>query len=181
MALGTARLLSFCFRALVLLLLIPLLWLTVAARYNRALVAVAAVLLPEELSLTAVDTRILIEHSGLGAPVSIEGFTLHYGLILLAVLILAAVGISAKARVGWLLGMGVGGFLLHVIGMTLLARGVAWASGNTSSGDPGTLVFSLFAIFWGLLPAIVGGAWGFLYWLPRASVRVEGGPSSPST
>ena len=49
--LGTASLLTFCFRALVLLLLIPMLWLGVAERYNEALVALAGTLLPSDLSL----------------------------------------------------------------------------------------------------------------------------------
>ena len=110
--LGTARLLTFSFRALVLLILLPLLWITVADRYNQALVAAAQLLLPTGLSLNAIGGHILIEHSPQVAPVSIQGFTLHYGLILLAVLVLAAVGIGATARIGWLLGMGAGAFLL---------------------------------------------------------------------
>ena len=176
--LGTSRLLTFSIRALILLLLIPILWISVAERYNEALVALAAKLLPEGLSLGTVGSHILIEDARLAKPVSIEGLTLHYGLVLLAVLILAAVGIGASARVGWLLGMGAGVFLLHIIGVALLARGVAWASVSSSAESSGTLVFSLFAIFWGLLPAIIGGAWCFLYWLPRASGRPQEAPSS---
>ena len=167
--LGTARLLTFSFRALVLLLLVPMVWLLVAERYNEALVALAQRLLPDSLSLKAIGSHILIEHTSKGLPVSIEGLTLHYGLVLLAVLVLAAVGIRLVARVGWLLGMGVGVFLLHVIGLMLLARGVAWAADSSSADSSGTMVYSLFAIFWGLLPAIIGGAWCFMYWLPRVS------------
>ena len=176
--LGTSRLLTFSFRALVLLLLIPMLWIIVADRYNDALVAMAAKLVPDGLALRSLGGYILIDHPRLGAPVSIEGFTLHYGLVLLAVLILAAVGIGALARVGWLLGMGVAVFVLHVIGVALLVRGVAWASGSATVESSGTLVFSLFAVFWGLLPAIIGGAWCFLYWLPRASGQPRSAPSS---
>ena len=171
--LGTSRLLTFAFRALVLLLLIPILWISVAERYNEALVALAAVLLPDGLSLDALGSHILIEDVRLAKPVSIEGFTLHYGLVLLAVLVLAAVGVSPKARVGWLVGMGAGVFVLHIVGVALLARGVAWASVSDSAESSGDLVFSLFAIFWGLLPALIGGAWAFLYWLPRASAQAQ--------
>ena len=39
--LHSGKLLSFTFRALVLVVLVPLLWLTVAERYNAALVGVA--------------------------------------------------------------------------------------------------------------------------------------------
>lgn len=176
--LGTSRLLTFAFRALVLLLLIPILWISVAERYNEALVALAAVLLPDGLSLDALGSHILIEDVRLAKPVSIEGFTLHYGLVLLAVLVLAAVGVSPKARVGWLVGMGAGVFVLHIVGVALLARGVAWASVSDSAESSGDLVFSLFAIFWGLLPALIGGAWAFLYWLPRASAQAQSAPSA---
>ena len=113
-------------------------------------------------------SHILIEHPNLDSPLSIEGLTLHFGLVLLAVLVLAAVGIGAVARVCWLIGMEAGAFVAHVIGVVLLARGVAWAAGSTSPESSSTLVFSLFAVFWGLLPPVVGGAWCFLYWPPRA-------------
>ena len=167
--LGTARLLTFSFRALVLLFLVPILWLTVAEQYNDALVALARTLLPDGLSIKAIGSDILIKHSRLASYLSVDGFTLHYGLILMAVLILAAVGLGAMERLGWLLGMGAGVFFLHVIGVVLLARGVAWASGDAPPESSGTLVFSLFAVFWGLLPAVIGGAWCFVYWLPRAA------------
>ena len=170
-ALETGRLLTFSFRALVLLLLLPVLWLTVAARYNEALVKLAGALVPGGLSLTAVGNHILIDDQRLASPVSIDAFTLHYGLLLLAVLVLAAVGIDVVPRLGWLLGMGLGAFVVHVIGVALLARGVAWALGGTSVQDPSSVVLGVFAVLWGLLPAIAGGSWCFGYWLPRASLR----------
>ena len=176
--LGTGRLLSFSFRALVLLILLPLLWLTVADRYNDALVVSAQILLPSDISLDTLGSKIIVDQSGINSSVSIEGYTLHYGLILLAVLVLAAVGIGIVPRIGWLLGLGIVTYLLHVVGVALLARGIAWASGSGSGEGAGTLVFSLFAIFWGLLPPIIGGAWAFLYRLPRTSERGAQSPLS---
>lgn len=174
--LGTARLLSFSFRALVLLVLVPMLWISVAERYNTGLVALAGPLVPDGLSLDALGSHILIDSPRLASPVSVDGLTLHYGLILLVVLVLAAVGISARARIGWLLGMGAGAFVLHVVGVALLARGVAWASAAPASDSPSTLVFSLFAVFWGLVPAAVGAAWCFIYWLPRVADQPRRAP-----
>lgn len=167
--LGTARLLTFAFRALVLLLLISVLWISMAHRYNEALVSLAGYLLPDTLSVKAVGSHIVIEAAALEAPVSIDGLTLHYGLVLMGVLVLAAVGIGTVQRMGWLLVLGAGAFFVHVVGVVLLARGVAWASGSASPEQSGRLVFSLFAVFWGLLPAVVAGLWCFLYWLPRIS------------
>ena len=95
---------------------------------------------------------------------SINGLVLHYGLIFLVVLVLAAVGIGVSARLRWLVAMVAGAFLTHVLGIAMLAWGLDWASDAGSAGASGSLVFSLFAIFWGLLPAVVGGLWCFMYW-----------------
>jgi hypothetical protein len=170
---GTARLLTFAFRALILLLIVSILWVGVAGRYNEALVYLARPLLPAEVSIDALGTHLRIEEPGLAAPVSLDGFTLHYGLILMVVLVLAAVGISIASRVGWLLAMVAGAFALHILGVALMARGVVWAAGSASPEASGRLVFSLFAVAWGLLPAIAGGLWCYLYWMPRVSCTLE--------
>ena len=169
--LGKSNLLAFSFRALVLLLLVPLLWLTVARQYNEALVVLAQRLLPDGLALSALGTHIMIDYSEAARPFSVDGFTLHYGLILMTVLILASVGLDLLPRIGWLLAFAAGGFALHVVGVALLARGVAWSSADSSAGGSVSLVLRLFAIFWGLVPAVAGGAWALLYWLPRMSVQ----------
>ncbi len=152
-----------------LLLIVSLLWVGVAGRYNDALVSLASPLAPGDASVKAIGTHILIEAPGLATPVSIDGYTLHYGLILMAVLVMAAVGIGIMARVRWLVILVAGAFIVHVIGVALLGLGVAWAARPDSPEVSGRLVFSLFAVFWGLLPAVVGGFWCFLYWLPRVS------------
>ena len=176
--LGTPRLLTFAFRALVLVLLISMLWIGVAARYNEALVSLAGVLLPDGLSVKALGSHIVIEETG-ARPVSIDGLTLHYGLVLMAVLVLAAVGIGLVPRIGWLVAMCAGAFLMHVVGVALLARGVAWASGPASPEDSGRLVFSLFAAFWGLLPALIGGAWCYPVLDTEGLARAGGAPEGP--
>ena len=172
--LGTARLLTFAFRALVLLLLISVLWVSVAGPYNRALVSVADPLLPAGISARASGSHIIFENAGFASPVSIDGFTLHYGLVLMSVVVLAAVGIGIVPRLGWLAALGAGAFLAHVVGVVLLARGLAWASGTTSPAGSGQVVFSLFTVLWGLLPAAVAGVWCLTYWMPKVS-RVSGG------
>lgn len=169
---GITRLLNFAFRSLVLLIGISILWISVAQRYNEALIALVQPLLPSSIAIREFGAYILIQDSQMSAPVSVHGFTLHSGLILMAVLVLAVDGIGVFQRIGWLLAMGAVIFLLHVLGVTLLARGVSWASVGISPHISGQLVFSLFAIFWGLLPAIVGGAWCLVYWAPRTRAEV---------
>ena len=180
--LGTARLLTFSFRAVILLLIIAMLWIGVAERYNEALVSVAKPILPAGTSASAVGSRhIVFENVGFASSVSIDGLTLHYGLILMMVLVLAAVGIGIIPRVCWLLGLGAGAFFVHALGVALLARGLVWASGAASPDRSGELIFSLFAVFWGLVPAAVGVVWCFLYWMPRVSGRRAEAPRGEQT
>ncbi len=175
--LGTGRLLSFSFRALVLLLLLPLLWLLVAEKYNQGLALLARPLLSDDISLVVAGTHIHVQHAPEVSPITIDGLTLHYGLVLLAVLVLAAVGVGVVARIAWLIGMGAGAYILHVVGLAMMGWGLAWAYGGDSPGESADLVFSLFAVFWGLVPPLAGGAWALLYWLPRLS---EAAPAAPA-
>ncbi len=162
--LGTGRLLTFALRALALVVVVPILWLSIATRYNSVLATASEALLPDSYSVGVAGSHILFEHDDLAIPVSIDGYTLHYGLILVSILVLAAVGINLVPRLLSLVGMAASILVLHIIGVTLLAFGVAWAA----NGDD-TLVFSIFAVFWGLLPAALGGAWSVMYWIPRAT------------
>ncbi len=172
----SGKLLSFAFRALVLVMLIPLLWLTVAERYNTALVAVAKNLVGDAPSLSVLGTRIMIEYSPAALPFSLDSLTLHSGLILLSVLVLASVGVDILPRIGWLFTFIAGAYILHVAGLALLTRGIVWSSGGADVEESTRLVLKLFAIFWGLIPALAGGAWAFGYWLPRMNA-----PPPPET
>ena len=91
----------------------------------------------------------------------------------MAVLVLSSVGIGVMPRLGWLPAMSAGAFLIHVVGVQLLARGVLWAAEPNSEEEAGHLVFSLFAVFWGLIPAVVGGMWCIMYWRPHVSGRLS--------
>ena len=165
--LPSGKLLTFAFRALILVMLVPLLWLTVAERYNTALIALAKYLDGDSPSLSVLGTRILIEYSPTALPFSLDSLTLHSGLVLLSVLVLASVGVGILPRIGWLIAFAAGGYILHVAGLALFTRGIVWASGGGDVEESTRLVLKLFAIFWGLIPALAGGAWAFGYWLPR--------------
>jgi hypothetical protein len=165
--LPSGKLLSFAFRALILVMLVPLLWLTVAERYNTALVALAKNLVGDTPSLSVLGTRILIEYNTAALPFSLDSLTLHSGLVLLSVLVLASVGVGTLLRIGWLIAFAAGAYILHVTGLALLTRGIVWASSGDDVEESALLVLKVFAIFWGLIPALVGGAWAFGYWLPR--------------
>ena len=86
--LGTPRLLTFALRAIVLIVLISILWISVARPYNEALVFLAQPLIPDSVSMKALGSHIIIDDSRLSSPLSIDGLTLHFGLILMAALVL---------------------------------------------------------------------------------------------
>ena len=176
--LGRSSLLTFAVRALILVLLLAILWTAVARPYNTALATVAGWVLGDDYSVRVLGSHFLFEHPDIPSDLTIDGLTLHFGLVLMGVLVLAAVGIAPVARVGWLLGMGVGAFVVHVVGVTLFGLGLAWAGAEAESETPARLVFSLFAVFWGLIPAVVGGVWCFVYWLPRAARDVSEAPAA---
>lgn len=165
--LGHARLLTFCFRALVLLLLIAMVWIGLAEPYNEALVAVARPAAPDGVAMRAIGTDILLEHELFAQPVSVRGLTLHYGLVLMVVLVLAAVDVWPLSRVGWLVTFLAGLFVTHAVAVMLLPHGYVWAARGDSPSWAGTLVSSLYTVYWGLLPALAAGAWCLWYWLPR--------------
>ena len=165
--LSLASLLTFSLRALIVLLVLSVLWVNVAGPYNEVLVAAAGPLLPSEVSLRALGAELIYDHPQLAESASVRGYAMHYGAILMAVLVLAAVGIGLVARVGWLLASAAGFFLLHIAGVVVMAWGIDWAATRPGSDMPGTLVLALFAAFWGLVPAVAGGAWCILYWRPR--------------
>ena len=73
---------------------------------------------------------------------------------------------SLPRLVAWLVAA-TGLFLvIHIAGFSLLVWALWWAlRNNTSIMDTGQ-VFAAFAIFWALVPAIIGGAWCYRYWLP---------------
>ena len=174
LVLGLPRLLTFAFRALVLLLLISLAWASVATSYNEAVVRSAVPLVPSEVSLKALGSHFVIDAPGM-AQVSMDGLTLHFGLVLMAVLVLAAVGLGVRSRLLWLAAMGGTAFILHIAGVALFAWGMYWVGGSASPDSAGRLLMSLFAVFWALIPAVLGAAWCFLYWVPRAAARPQGG------
>ena len=167
--LGRSRLIIFAARALVLLVLLSILWINVASPYNDALATAAGWLMTDDLSVRALGSHLSFEHPNIPPDLTIDGLTLHFGLVLMGVLVLAAVGVGPVARVGWLLALGTGAFVVHVVGVALLGLGLAWAGDEAAPEFSGRLVFSLFAVFWGLIPAVVGGVWCFAYWLPRAA------------
>lgn len=168
--LGERRILLFGLRSLVALLTVAMLWFSVAEHYNALLAILGQYFVPDGITVRTMGQTIFFDNESTAVPAALDGLTLHYGLVLNLVLAFSVVGISVQARLVSVLALTVISIALNVIGIALIALAVG------STIDSG-LVFGSFAVAWGLLPALIGGAWCLLYWVPRAShidfVRVE--------
>ena len=167
------RLLVFVLRATALVFIASAAWLPIASHYNRALIKIVSPFISSGTTVGNAGTSFIFETPGLGAPLSIDGLTMHWGFILLTALVAAAVGLRLTTRVRWL--AAIVGLMItaHILGVTLLTYGLAWLDGGASQMDTTDLTISLFVGFWSLLPFVVGGVWAWLYWLPRTSARQD--------
>jgi hypothetical protein len=143
-------------------------WPLVSDAYDRLIAAAASSFAPGEVALSAASGRIYLSFDGAGdaGRLSIEGIVLHFCLILMTALVVSTPGLSPYRVAGWLPAVFGILFGLHVAGLALLARGLDTAYGGGRDGSVVGQVMSGFAIFWGLLPAVLGGLWCYRYWLP---------------
>lgn len=167
--LNTSRLLTFAIRGLVVLLILSGLWLLVMPAYNRLLASVASAFVPDGHSVKAFGSQFLLQWPGGASPITVDALTLEWGLILLSVLVLSAVGIGLGQRLRWLTIFLALSLLTQFSGLVFMGYAMGWASGTDASEFTVKLTFGTFAVLTGLLPAIVGGAWCFAVWLPEAN------------
>ena len=165
--LSTSRLLTFAIRGLVLLLILSGLWLLVMPVYNRFLASVASAFVPSGHSVKAVGSHILLQWPGGRSPITIDGLTLEWGLVLLIVLVLSAVGIGLTQRLRWLATFLALSLVTQISGLVFMSYAMGWVFGTDSAEFLGRSTFGAFAVLTGLLPAIIGGVWCFAVWLPR--------------
>ena len=137
--------------------------------YNRFLASVASAFVPSGHSVKAIGLRFFLDGPGATPSVTVDALTLEWGLILLSVLVLSAVGIGLPQRLRWLavfLGLSL---VTQISGLVFMSFAMGLASGTDSAGFLGRSTFGAFAVLTGLLPAIIGGVWCFAVWLPMAS------------
>lgn len=164
-----SRLPVFGLRALALLLAVAMLWPLAAGPYNAALAAAAGLLAPQDVTVDAAGPLLRLEYGA--AALQIKAMALHSGAVLAGVVVLSAAGVGLRARLMWLAGLMAVVLATHVLGMTLLAYGMAWKAGGATDESRAGLLLGAFASLWGLLPAVIAGAWCYAYWLPRASAQ----------
>ena len=136
--------------------------------YNRLVASSADAFSPGGIGVSAANGwfRLVFLDDVTGAGLNLHGFMLHFGLILVLALMAATPRMPLLRLAAWL--VGVTGLLLviHIAGLSLLVWALWWAfQESTSIMDTGQ-VFAAFAIFWALVPAIIGGAWCYRNWLP---------------
>ena len=172
---GERSLLTFAVRALLVLVAVSLVWVALAGPYNRLLVGVTSPVAPDSMTIRVFDSDLLFLQPGSAPPVTLRGLTLHWGLVLVTTLVLAATGLSVKGRLVSLAALLAAVFLTHLVAVALLPRGYAWVAGPGSPSWSGTLVEGLYAVYWGLGPALIAGVWALRYWRPTARRPIPAG------
>lgn len=170
------KLIHFFLRSICILILISILWLTVAEQYNKALSFISGPFVPDGKSIRVTDTHIFFEDSTDSETepkrlFSLDAFTLHHGLLLMWSVILAAhrVGFFVKAKSIILLSLL--SFCVHVTLLPLLGNSLSSNADAYYVDRYNANVLKLFAVSWGLFPAVLCVGWSFFYWLPRISSR----------
>ena len=162
-------------RALAVVVIAASLWPFLADAYDGLVVTAAGSSLPEEIAARAGNERIYLDFlSGNGGVgLSIQGFVLHFGLILVMALVVSTPGLGLAGMATWLAGAAGLFIAAHVVGLALFVWGLWLATYREQSVVTVGGTMAAFAIFWALLPAVAGGTWCYWLWLPalRRSVR----------
>ncbi|MSQ22798.1 MAG: hypothetical protein EXR53_05795 [Dehalococcoidia bacterium] len=160
-------------RTLAAVVIAASLWPFAADRYNALVVRLAGGFLPTDIAARAGEGRIYLDFLAAekGAGLGLHGYVLHFGLILVAALVVTTPGLGLVRAVAWTAGV-LGLFLaIHVVGVALFVWGIHAATQEDGGVTIGQ-VMTAFAVFWALLPAVIGGAWCYWRWLP--TLRVPG-------
>ena len=140
-------------------------WYRLGPLYDGSLASVATALLPADLWLEDSRRTLVIFHQADARLYrqAIDTLVLHSGVVI----VLALVASTPNRAWPWLtsavLSVTGGFFVLHVMALTIFALALrSSVSGGLLAGD----VLIGFAIFWGLTPVVLGGAWAYRFWLP---------------
>ncbi|MDO8749875.1 MAG: hypothetical protein Q7K03_01850 [Dehalococcoidia bacterium] len=166
-------------RTLAVVVIAASVWPFAADAYDGMVVRLAGGFLPSDIVVRAGEGRIYLDFLGgeKGAGLGIQGYVLHFGLILVAALVVTTPGLGVVRAVAWTAGV-LGMFLaVHVAGVALFVWGIHAATQEDGGVTIGQ-VMAAFAVFWALLPAVIGGAWCYWRWLPalRGPGRKDGVP-----
>ncbi len=154
-------------RTLAVVVIAASLWPFAADAYDGLVVRLAGGFLPADIMARAGEGRIYVDFLGgeKGVGLGIHGFVLHFGLILVAALAVTTPGLGLVRAVAWVAGVLGLFFAVHVAGVALFVWGIHTATQEDGGVTVGQ-VMTAFAVFWALLPAVLGGAWCYWRWLP---------------
>ncbi|MBI4234092.1 MAG: hypothetical protein HY686_06590 [Chloroflexi bacterium] len=166
--------------ALVVLLALAILWPRVAPRYDALLLVLAGPFRPAEVVLLNWGSHIGFISRRAEYGIAMPGYALHYGMLLLAALVVATPTLGVATRLAWLGGLVVGFTFLHAATVASMAWMLMWVleGQHSPAVDSGTALWVGFSLWWMLLPALIAGAWCWRTWYPgirRARLSGQGG------
>ena len=175
-----AELLTKVFWATAVLLLLAIAWLGVARDYNHVVAGLASALAGDGVSISAAGAHLLIGGTAGGGPISVSGFTMQWGVLLLASVIAVTSTLAFRARAVWLISTVGVAYLMQAATTALLGLVLAWAA---QAGPPllGRLGMGAFAVFWGIGPIVLAGIWCLALWKPAGLVKVSAANTNKTT
>jgi len=156
----------FFLKTIILLIVLGICWYFIAPVYDRVLTAVSGLLINGQAVLKANDSIYFYKPNGLLAG-GVYALSLHYGLVLVIVLIAATPGMKLVRRLQ-ATGIAVAGiFLLNVISIVLFAQRALSGAADAGTGSP---VIVLFAVLGSdLFPVVIWAGLSYRYFLvPKA-------------
>lgn len=145
---------------------LAVLWPLAAEGYDGLVVRLA--LVPRGIVLRATEDQVRVEFLG-QAPVAwlnIHGFIMHFGLILVLALVAATPGLALPRLALGVAATAVLAPVAHALGLTAWLWALSAALGAGASLATFERLMTGFAVFWGVVPIVVGGVWCYRFWLP---------------
>ena len=154
---GQRRLLIFVVKVFVLILIFSSFWPFVAPGYANLLATASNGISPSSISITAVDSNIVIQHQMAPEPLSLRSLPFQAGLLLLLALIIATPGIRLRQRLLYLAIGAIVSFALHIASILVIGL-------NVRALRPLIVLFASIGI--DLFPILVWIALSARYWWP---------------
>ena len=160
---GRRKLLIFVVKVFVLILIFSSFWSFVAPGYTSLLVAASNGVAPSSISMTAVDSSIVI-HSVGQTPAALRSLPFQAGLLLLLALIIATPGLKVRQRLQYIVIGAILTFALHIASVIIM-------SVNVRAMRPLVVLFASVGI--DLFPVLIWAALSAKYWWPGRQVSQQ--------
>lgn len=160
------KLLPFIGKAIAVVIVASVPWYFVAPAYNRLLATVSEKLIPSQLTLIPQHGNIYIYVQVDAQPIGgIFASALHYGLLLVATLIVMTPGLRLAQRLKYVGIAIISMFAIHIVTIVLFVNAAVSSEASSMRQNPLIIFFTILGC--DLFPALIWGVVAFRYFLPE--------------